>query len=140
MSVPFTPVPNAPDRGQIAVVRAVHEVVVRNGVTDGEAGELDEGAQDTRRSSGYGRSGRRKVTRRLLGDDRRVGADRAVVGLGPEVHGQVHAGAERIDVIAVRVSCADRRGHVITTGVGHAIDVVSPQVASDLQAGVGAGM
>ena len=56
MSVPLTPVLAPQIDGGVAVVSAVEEVEVRNGVTDGEAGELDEGAQDARRSAGAGQS------------------------------------------------------------------------------------
>jgi hypothetical protein len=123
--VPFTPVPT-PCIG------------IRNGVTDGEAGELNKGAQDTCRPSSHRCPGWPKVTLRLLADDRRIGADRAVVGLSPEVHGQVHASAVRIHIAAGARFLRRRLGHVKAGGVAHAVDMVSPQIASDLQAGVGA--
>jgi hypothetical protein len=58
--------------------------------------------------------------------------------LGPEIQAQVHASAVRVHVTAGARFLRGRRAHVKTGGVTHAIEVVSPQIASDLQAGVGA--
>ena len=105
----------APDRRRVTVVSAVEEVVVRHGVTDGEAGELDERAQDARSAVPLLVP---PPTRQpgLLSDDRRVGAEHTVVGLRTPVGGQVDTGAIAV-VVASRPRLArvdDARGAVMS--------------------------
>ena len=79
---------------------------------------------------------------RLLGDDRRVSADRAVVGLGTEVHRQVDTSSEAVLVLVC--PCLTGRGcpsssvHIIVGNRAIAVAVIGPYVAADLEACVGA--
>ena len=127
--------------GNVAVVGAVVEVEVRHGVTNGEAGELDEGAEEaglTRRGCVVG--GR---TVGLLGNDGRVSADHAVVRLGAPVGRQIDTRAERVKILPGTCTVGIAAGVAVCGRVAGgrtelAVAMVRTEIHANLEAGVGA--